>query len=752
MAKKNKDFDLNEYLKKVSERERRRGFFARISAYNDDVRDFLPYYYEKARTYGVIIQGALKNPTQDNINYYNEIMGPAFRQDKGFIESSLNKWLPRLSMKARTNLAGALVRVLTQLKLEGKNENIIKNIYIKLMCWLYYKFDRILVNLGKDDPPKILAEGTVTYHELLLLSVLNSAGCDVLIVMNGGEAAYLEADPTGELSEYIDIQGGAFPGDYSTAELTQKKAEQKQKIALYGGKEPRAGATNTYLKGEDIFAEIKTSPEQRSSSNEFFFNTFVKINGVEDKAAYESELMRLEQYYKGEGRGYVIIEGRIAPPTNQEIAAVARGNYSSINQAADALKKEIKQKGELKGILDNAFSYAMETIANDPGMNTARATTYGVCVICWLNRYFKELYSNWKQSISGFFYLGDKIPPKDGAFLKFLSRTPVDVIILSPNLEAEDGFEDPGLFTVHQPYSMVLEKFPAPERGVRVGTTAYHAERDLDTLLYQNGGFYRDKQFAAADTAVLNTAYEEIPVLWDEELKYRPNFAENGDSVTIPVIFAKVSGVKDGDISKYWDGIENLITPDTIVIKKAPNIPNNAPNPLKSAAVDFIKNGRLQKSKIKAHKDYKYGFLRASMQEHLLDTLQDFIDRKPISGMFENGTEYTAVASALNLDMEILRLINKFDFTKKNPKLIYIITDEGQLSLEDTIQSAFLSAVGFDVLYFVPTGYNSVEKYFKSGAPQEHQNGEYFYDLTTPALKDKAVKKAKQKFSLFRKK
>lgn len=753
MAKKNGILNLDEYFKKVSERERRRGFFARISAYNDDVRDFLPYYYDKARTDGIIINGVLQNPDQANIAYYNETMGAAFRTDKGFIESALAKWLPRISFKARTNLAGAMMRILTRLKTEGKNESVIKNAYVKLMCWLYYKFERIIPNLGKDDPPKILAEGGVSYYELLLLSLLNAAGCDVLIVMTGGEAAYLDVDPTGEICDYIPVEGGEFPPDFSTTEVTRKKADESAKTELYGGKAPREPGVNAYLKGGDIFAELKTSPSERSLSPEYFFNAFVKINGAEDKVTYESELMSLEQYYKGEDRGLVITEGQIPPPSNSEIAEIKRGNYKDSEQAIEALEKEIKLKGELKGILDSAFTYAMSTLLGEPGVNAARVTSYGVCVLCWLKRYFNELYSNWQRSISGFFFLGNNITPKEGVFLKFLSRTPVDVVILSPNPQAEAEFDDPKLYTVNNPYSLTLDKFPVPERGVKVGTAAYHAERDLDTLMYQNSGFYRDKQFGRADSAVLNTTYDEIPILWDEELKYRPNFAENGDSVTIPVIFAKVSGVKDGDVPKYWDTIESLMTPDTTVIKKVPHIPNNAPNPLKSAAVDFIKNGKLQKSKITSHKDYKYGFLRGSMQEHLLDTLQEFINRKPIAGMFENGTEYTVIASALNLDMEILRLINKFDFTKKNPKLIYIITDEGQLSLEDTVQAAFLSAVGFDVLFFVPTGYSSVEKYFKSGAPQEHQQGDYIYDMNIPALRAKpAPKKNKSKFGFFRRK
>ena len=136
------------------------------------------------------------------------------------------------------------------------------------------------------------------------------------------------------------------------------------------------------------------------------------------------------------------------------------------------------------------------------------------------------------------------------------------------------------------------------------------------------------------------------------------------------------------------------------------------------------------------HKVYQYGFLRESAQEYLLDKLQQLIQQKIISGTMENGTEYTIISIALNIDKKILRLIQGFDFTKKNPKLIYIITGETVLSLEDTIFATYLSQIGFDVLFFVPTGYQSVEKFFNGNYLEEHQIGTYLYDLQIPDLND----------------
>ena len=265
-----------------------------------------------------------------------------------------------------------------------------------------------------------------------------------------------------------------------------------------------------------------------------------------------------------------------------------------------------------------------------------------------------------------------------------------------------------------------------------MGTAAYHAERELDTLMYQDSGLYHNQQYQRADIINLQTMYEEIRLLWNEEVKYRPNFSTTESIVNIPVIFAKVSGVKDGKVSEYWSSIRELITEDTMVIKSFPYIQPLAANPIKPYVTEFYKNGRLQKAKIKNHPAYAYGFLREEIQEHILDKLQILIEQKLIRGTFENGTEYTVIATALNLPKDLLRKIQKFDFTKKNPKLIYINPTEERISLEDSILTAFLSLVGFDVLFFVPTGYQCIEQHFTRPFASETQIGDYLYDLRIP--------------------
>lgn len=515
---------LEDFFVKSDSRPKNSVYFYRINGYNKEIEAFIQTYYEAARKSGVVIEGKIPNPNEQQLGYYEEMMGMQFQMSPFFFSSALQKWLPRMNAYQRQNVANAIYDALEVLRKSGKTENILKNAYIKFMCWLYYKFERVVSRLGEANIPKILYEGEVSSYELILLSILSNVGCDVVLLQYHGDEQYLKTD---KLSFYSDkwmvSDTEAFPENFSLKQLreTIKKAERK----------------------EQFHGKIPTHP-----------------NIPKEETAKEASLM------------------------------------------------------------------------------------------------------------------------------------------------------------------------------AHIGTTAYYAERELDTLLYENTGLYRNKQYQKANTIILQTIYEEIKILWNEELKYREGFCTEQNQVTLPVIFAKVSGVKEKDVSKYWADVSELLTEDTLVIKNTSYMQTHSEYKIKSSVTEFFRNGKVQKQKIKVNPNYPYGVLREEMQEYMFEKLQILIDKRLIKGTFETGMEYKIITTVLSFPKEIVRLIQKFDFTKKNPKMIYINTKEHVISLEDAIMMSFLHLVGFDIVCFIPTGYQSVENYFNDRIMEEHQIGEYMYDLQVPNL------------------
>lgn len=726
---------LHDYFSACSRRREQAVFFYRVAGYSGEVAAFLTQYDQAARTNGVVIEGRIPNPDPKQLDYLAEMMGSDFQLDAGFLTQKLTRWLPRLTGAQREAVVTAMTATLQDLQAHGKNENMLRNAYIKYMCWLYYKFERILGRLGGDELPKILYDGTVSSYELQLLVILARAGADIVLLERAGDAGYLRCDPTSQYAQLYQAPGlTPFPVDFSLRQLREQGRQQAERQKLYGAPAGIAPCTNAWMKTPDG-KEILTAVRARGDDPKLFYNAFVVQYGVEDKLLFPSDMVAFYQQLKREGRKVCLENGRLPPPTPEEIAAVRRRNHQTAEQLAADLAANLQYPNnqQLQTLMRQAFLDVVLEEDKAVGGNLNRLLNKAVYLVAWMKRYQKDLFQNWQAPEVGVFILfGACSGDNEALFLRLLANLPVDVLVLLPDLNAPCVLKDPALLDLHKEHSLPMTDFPVEPSQMRVRTAAYQAEREMDSILYQNTGLYRARQHQKAEAVTLQTMYEEIGLLWDQELKYRPGFAAEGDMVTIPVLLEKICGIKDGPILPYWLEIKKLVTPETTLVTKLPWQTGLEANPMKPYATQFLRQGRLQREKIKQHKDYPYGILRPEIQDYLLDKLQVLLDEKLIAGTYQNGTEYTIVSTILGLPKDLLRRIQNFDFTKKNPKLIIISTTEETLSLEDSILVAFLNLVGFDILFFVPTGYQSIEKYFQKPFANEHQLGPYRYDLQVP--------------------
>lgn len=711
--------------------------FLRVISFNPEVQASIKKYYMEAVHAGVVIEGELQNPTPQQLTYYNEIMPSGFKLDVGFISDSLRVWLPRMNSTPRTRMSEAIYDVLTGLRKKGKTESILQNAYIKIMCWLYYKFERISNRIGSTVPPKILCEATPGMYQLALLSVLHKAGCDIVWLMYAGDSEYLKYDPASKLSTLaVPTCTDRFPENFSLKTLRQEVQAEEQKRLLYGAPASWNVCSNTWIADDTPWIEvIKTQAIDRDAQPQEIHSCAFQICGVEDKKTYVPDLYQMYATIKSSGRRIVVLDK--APEISVEaINAIRRDKYQTKEQMISSLVGNFRSSNhELQSLMRKAF---VDTLTSPEMVSTSMEKLTGIAVylICWMQKYQSPLFDGWKPpEVPCLVRMGESKDQKEQLFYEMLCRLPVDVLLLTPHA-TEANYFGQGIKVISYKNTLPITRFPKDAADVQSGTVAYHAERDLDTLLYQGTGLYRNQQYSKARSIVLQTTYEEIPILWDQELNFRPNFTVEGDVVILPTIFAKVSGVKDGDVAAYWASIKQLVTPDTLFIERVPFIRREDDNPIKPCATHFWRNNRLQRTAIKQNPVYQYRFLREPIQDYILDNLEQFIVSKLVRGTFETGSEYIILSTVLNFKKEILQLLNKFDFTKRNPKIIYAVTGENGLSLEDAIMTSFLNRLGFDVLVFAPTGYQCFEQYFNSPICEEHQIGGYMYNLVPPKMSE----------------
>ena len=735
---------LEDFFKRQNERKPKGVYFYRINSYDETILEFIRKYYDLAKREGAIIDKNIENPTADNIAYFNEIIGDKYVHGPGFMAEALKKWLPRIKDYQRASIADGIYDTLEVLRRQGKNIDILKNNFIRIMCWLYYNFYNIMERLGNDDVPKIIFWGNVNFSELSTLKILSNAGADIILVQPGGDSKYMTIDPKSEYSIDLGMGSESFPAGFDLQWLLKQHEEDKSKRLLYSNKANAKANTNTWLSG-DLFEDLKNT--RRGENTSFFYNMFARINGCDNRNTYVNNLYLLYQDLKKANRSIKVINNKITNPSVDEISKIKRGNYANENQLIMDLKKNINLKSNtFIDVARDAFVDTMIETGKLMNMDLNKMMNKGIYILCWFQRYIPDLLGNTDIHSPApiLIYFGNVETDTESLFLNMAAKLPIDVIIFNPEKKG-DKLTGERLYEVHFEETLKVNEYPTDGNNLSMGTMAYNAERDLDTMMYSDTGMYRDMQFSKANIIKLSTTYEEIKIYWKQEARFRPNFSTVDDIVNIPVMFAKISGVANSDTNTYFQNIKDLLT-DTTLIYKNENIYDR--NCTVAAGVpSFFKNGRLDREGIKHSQIYKYDYLRAETQDYILDKLSELLRRKTIAGTGQNGTEYKIITIVLDLPKEILRFIQSFDFTKCPPKLIIVNTTETVISLEDSIIVAFLNLIGFDIVFFIPTGYDNVNKYFNNQIMEEHIIGNYLYDIAIPDFNRlRSVKEKKKSF------
>lgn len=725
--------NMEDYFRSYAERTPQGVYFARLTVYNQEIEKEIQKYIELTLKHGVCIEGKIGNPEGIQLSYYEEVMGREYSLDQAFFSEGLRKWLPRISPDITEIIAKGFLEAFSVMAQKGKNENMQKNAYIKYMCWLYYKFEKVFLKNEKEDGvPKILYQGYPNEYELAFLNVLSKAGCDILLLLINGEEEYRKNDERLQFSDAIIVNGKGFPKDFSILEIRKEMGKRLSIPKLPVFRTEKMLQTNTWIQGK-VYEDVECPLSQRGIDSQCFYNVFAGIYGVEDKSNYYSHLLQWKLKLEKDTAVYIIEE--LQKATYDEVNEIVRKPYESMTEMIYYMVKQIVCADK------SAEAYAkasfVSVLEKETEMPVSKVTTYAVELVCVIKRYLSLMFGNTtliQKEKKLLLYYGDIKRETERLFLEIMAGLPIDVVIINPEGKSERNIKSPLFFDKIYQTTMVREKFPTDIRNMQFQTVAYHAEQELNEILYQDTGIYRDRQFKKAVPIILSNTYEEISILWKEEAKYRPNFQILEDKVIVPVIFAKVSGVPDGRVTEYWESVAKLYTDEMFLIKEFPYLAERF-NPWKESSYQFLEGTKLKKHKIMAHSNYPFAFIRASMQEYMLEKLQELLDSNVIEGTGINGTEYLIVATVFNMDREIIRQIQKYDFTKEIPKVMVIHTKESYASKEDAILLAYLSFVGFDIVVYVPTGYNGVEQYYTRPLMIEHQAGQYMYDLKIPNLK-----------------
>lgn len=644
------------------------------------------------------------------------------------IKKSIDMWLHDANIPCDS---AAVAEIMTTAVAEcGVNK---KNNYFVFFCWL-------MKYLGAR-PSTILYIGGASLKELYFLLMMNAAGVKVTLVSYGLDKDYVKLAKKDKITVKSGRNNAPLQVDFSKIDLSREAAlaEMRAESERVSGLVKRLSTS-----AAGIFEDVLKDRRSRVIKDGGVYTEDGEIPvycaallGYDSDDVYTNMLVKFKESFAGLKKQLIFIEKPMSNPNAEEVKAIGSITRTSTSEMIDAMAMQINLPG------DRTRTALARKALKDllSGMDTANQTVvfnYAMKLVTWLYRCTQaRKYSVAYEDIPVVLYYGD-ISQSEVYFLIFMSRCGFDVVYISPNLNNQQTTVDKNLDGRIQVFALPQSKesgeYPKKAVKMKVSTVAYKAERDLDTMLYNGDtGIYRSFQFPNSQSVTLKTTYEEISILWKQEARFRPGFATAGNLVSVPNIFAKISGVEDGEMGKYWDGVRDKLTPETILIVKQPNNTNTTATDL-SVYRQFYRNGEIDVEKLKNSTLNKYSYLPDRIQDMLFYKLQEACSCRFLK---LDGDELMCAVLhfGMNLSKEFSQIIQRFDFTKKIPKLIYIDAIEDTFTLEECIQIVLCNLIGFDVLIFTPSGYKNLETYVKNDAFEEHIMNQFVYKTEVPKFK-----------------
>lgn len=709
--------------------------FTRYVGYDDsdNFRGFLIDQYVGVQKNGLFFKEKLPAATTDDISKAAQYTAASF-DSAADIKRALDMWLSAENIPAD---GAAIAEVMAQAVANcGVNK---KNTYFVMLCWL-------MKYLGKR-PNAVLFVGSATLKELYFLYMLHAAGVRVTLVSYGLDKDFEKLPYKSKIYIKDGKQKAPIQIDFEKIDLSKeaKLSEMRAAASHVSGLVKRMDTSAAGI-FDDVIKDRKSRVIQSGGvyTDDGEIPVYcAALVGYEDETVYTNMLVKFKESFAGLKKQLIFIEKTLENPNAEEVRALGTVPRTSTADMIDALAMLIDLKGD-KTRTALAQKALRELLSE---LNTGNQTVvfnYGNKFITWLYRCTQaRKYSVQYEDIPVVLYYGD-ISQSEVYFLNFIMQCGFDVVYISPNKINLKTVVDKNLNGLMQIFELPQTKesgtYPTKAIKTKVATVAYNAERDLDTMLYGGDtGIYRSFQFPNSQSVTLKTTFEEISILWKQEARFRTGFTTSGNLVSVPNIFAKISGVEDGNMNAYWDDVRDMLTPETILIIKKPNPAENASEDL-SAYRQFYRNGEIDTEKLKASTMNKYSYLPDRIQDMLFYKLQETVSSNFIK---LQGDELmcSVLHFGMNLGKDFLQLVQRFDFTKTIPKLIYIDAVEDTFTLSECIQTVMCNLIGFDVLIYTPTGYKNIETFVSVDAFEEHIMNQFVYQTEVPKFKIPSAKK-----------
>lgn len=706
-----------------------------ITGYNvkDDIVSFLKKYSKECTDETKFINSIVTPPTFDEVNL---IMSLLYNNDLNLVTenyASLKYVVDTVfriyNADFRNKLLDILFNLFRQVRvISNVTDTCFKNIFVRVLKALDSVFDKILFQLNCGKNVNLLFVGKINKYDMLSFDVLYKLGVTIVLID-------FESKPETFYKPLYELLSGDIKQLQGIEDIccsfTDSIIENTSWVQL-NQKDTLENCLNTVYKDN-----IKRIDKKIKVVN-------LGFSGVLDREAY---LQLVNNFYLVHLSDILLIDNTFKTPSYDEISEY------KINYANKDLEYILNEFNCFKDTtIPKCANYVLNNILSKKVYNSETQKKNEQMVLSiWVLRICKNFFAK-ELNITKIpiIVLWNKNIEKMAELVKILAQLPIDIIHFCPNKlyelsTSQIAYYDLGLS------NMDILDFPKTLKDItKVETIAYKAQKEIQTALSQEVGFFRMKQFKDLNSVMLKTTYEEMNILWNQQAKFRPSFSVSGDVVLVPSIFAKIEGVEDDNVN-YLSLIRDKKSKNTLFISQFPFIQSVNTNDCRYGFIkQIVYNGAVDLKRYMQSEFYSYSLYSDETQQFIMNRIQNFLSLEWCSKLKLKDI-FTVLYILLNMSQEVLQLIHTFDFTCDIPKVVIFNSDSMSLSFEECTLIMFLKSIGFDIAVYVPTGYKIIEQYIDSKLFNTMVIGKYNFSLSINDIENASVAKPKKSFfsSLF---
>lgn len=232
----------------------------------------------------------------------------------------------------------------------------------------------------------------------------------------------------------------------------------------------------------------------------------------------------------------------------------------------------------------------------------------------------------------------------------------------------------------------------------------------------------------------LQTTASEIPLLFNNHAQVRPGFESNDETVYIPNLFVKISGV-DPELQEFYDA-ESLQKRELCLLYPSLSDFNTLVEEYPEDAGDYLdENGMIDRERLLNSGSFPYSFLRIEYQDILIGKMNEVILNRHVyfTGAAAADAPALILSHFLRIEERIMAAFNAFDFPFLPPAAVIHSCGSETMSSRQAHILMLMNLLGFDIIIVSRQGFSNIENLIKT----EHYNLYYGDSLQTalPARK-----------------